>query len=186
MHLTCFITWSSQHGKKHIYRYICKDWIQPNNLLHQDFYILGQPQGLITFEQPASRIFFVQITFGVYYIQVTCVLRQDSFYTKKTHKTYYIQVTCVPRQGSYLHSNNLSQDWLCPRITCKLLQDILPPRTTYKIDYVWVSYFTRTFPAQTNCPISHVRYYVLFRNKHPYNRGSGVTSVLLKLADNQL
>ena len=27
---------------------------------------------------------------------------------------------------------------------------------------------------------------LLFRNKHPYNWGSGVTNVLLKLADNQL
>ena len=28
--------------------------------------------------------------------------------------------------------------------------------------------------------------HMLFRNKHPYNLGSGVTNVHLKLADNQL
>ena len=27
---------------------------------------------------------------------------------------------------------------------------------------------------------------LLFRNKHPYKLGSGVTNILLKLADNQL
>ena len=37
-----------QHGNTHIYRYICKDWSWPNNMLHQCFYILGQPQVLVT------------------------------------------------------------------------------------------------------------------------------------------
>ena len=31
-----------------------------------------------------------------------------------------------------------------------------------------------------------VSFLLFFRNKHPYNRGSGVTNVLLKLADNHL
>ena len=62
-----------QHGNTSIYRYICKDWLWPNNLLHQDFYVLFQPQGLITSEQPASKIFSIQTTFGAYYIWVTYI-----------------------------------------------------------------------------------------------------------------
>ena len=53
LHDLIISTWEHTH----IYRYICKDWLRTKNLLHQDFYVLGQPQGLITSEQPASWIF---------------------------------------------------------------------------------------------------------------------------------
>ena len=35
------------------------------------------------------------------------------------------------------------QDWLRPRITCKLRQDWLHPRTTYRTDYIWETYELR-------------------------------------------
>ena len=88
--------------------------------------------------------------------RITYEILHDWLHPRTAYMTDYVWASCFTRifpsqttglishvryYASVISGIETYHVWLHPRITCKILQDLLHPRKTYRTNYVWENYY---------------------------------------------